>query len=209
MLQNSIFQIIFLLFLGYLFGCIQTSYFIGRLKFKVDVKNKGSKNAGASNGVLLFGWKYGIFIGLIDMLKAYIPILIIFSIYPDDMFLASITGGGVILGHIFPFFMGFNGGKGMSSYFGMLLAFDLSFGTGVLFIAALLLMITNYVAISTVLVLIFVPPIIYFMCNSNVYDFNFLLSLSFFSMIIFIKHIENIYKIYKGNEKTFWSVFKK
>jgi len=192
-----------------LFGCIQTSYFIGRFKFKVDVKNQGSKNAGASNGVLLFGWKYGIFIGLIDMFKAYIPILIILSIYPDDMFLASITGGGVILGHIFPFFMGFNGGKGMSSYFGMLLAFDFMFGIGILFVAALLLMITNYVAISTVLILIFVPPIIYFMCNSNVYDFNFLLSLSFFSIIIFIKHIENIYKICKGNEKTFWSVFKK
>ena len=143
------------------------------------------------------------------MFKAYIPILIILSIYPDDMFLASITGGGVILGHIFPFFMGFNGGKGMSSYFGMLLAFDFMFGIGTLFIAALLLMITNYVAISTVLVLIFVPPIIYFMCNSNIYDFNFLLSLSFFSIIIFIKHIENIYKICKGNEKTFWSVFKK
>tara|TARA_B110000263_G_scaffold248266_1_gene262771 strand:- start:1173 stop:1547 length:375 start_codon:yes stop_codon:yes gene_type:complete len=124
------------------------------------------------------------------------------------MLLASFVGGGVILGHIFPFFMGFNGGKGMASYFGVLLAFDFMFGISTLFISALLLMITNYVAVSTILILISVPPIIYF-CDNNIYDFNFLLSFSFFSIIIFIKHIENICKIYKGNEKTFWSVFKK
>ena len=195
--------------MGYFFGCIQTSYFIGKFKFKVDVKNQGSKNAGASNGVLLFGWKYGVFIGLIDMLKAYIPILIIFSIYPENVLLASFAGGGVILGHIFPFFMNFNGGKGMSSYFGMLLAFDFTFGISTLFIAGILLMITNYVVVSTVLILICVPLIIYFICGSTIYDFNFLLSLSFFSIIIFIKHIENIYKVYQGNEKTFWSVILK
>ena len=80
---------------------------------------------------MLFGWKIGIFIGVIDMLKAYLPMLIIFSIYSDYaevFFLASLAGGGAILGHIFPFFMNFNGGKGMSCYFGMLIGFDFLFG---------------------------------------------------------------------------------
>ena len=54
-----------------MFGCIQTSFFIGKILFKIDVKNQGSKNAGASNGVLLFGWAYGVFIGLVDLMKAY------------------------------------------------------------------------------------------------------------------------------------------
>ena len=85
--------------MGYIFGCIQTSYFIGKYKFKVDVKSQGSKNAGASNGVMLFGWKYGIFIGLVDIIKAYIPTVFILYNYPDSMFLASLAGGGVILGH--------------------------------------------------------------------------------------------------------------
>ncbi len=192
-----------------MFGCIQTSHFIGKFKFKVDVKNQGSKNAGASNGVLLFGWKYGVFIGLIDMLKAYIPIMIMLSTYPGDLVLASFAGGGVILGHIFPFFMNFNGGKGMSSYFGMLLAFDFTFGASALVISGILLMITNYVVVSTMLILISVPFIIHFVCSSTIYDFNFLLSLSFFSIIIFIKHIENIKKVYLGKEKTFWSVILK
>ena len=115
-----------------MFGCIQTSFFIGKILFKIDVKNKGSKNAGASNGVLLFGWAYGVFIGLVDLMKAYIPVSICLTLTQFDMFLASIVGGGVILGHIYPFFMKFNGGKGMSSYFGMILALDFSFGMTVL-----------------------------------------------------------------------------
>ena len=113
MLSQSLnFQIILSIFLGYIFGCIQTSYFIGKFRFQVDVKSAGSKNAGASNGVMLFGWKYGIFIGLVDIFKAYIPTVFILTLYPNNMLLASLAGGGAILGHIYPFFMGFNGGKG-------------------------------------------------------------------------------------------------
>ena len=70
-----------------------------------------------------------VFVGFIDMLKAYIPMFMIFSMYSSDsLFLASLAGGGAILGHIFPFFMNFNGGKGMSCYFGMLMGFDFLFG---------------------------------------------------------------------------------
>ena len=193
--------------MGYLFGCIQTSYFLGKFKFGVDVKSQGSKNAGASNSVLLFGWKFGIFVGFVDMLKAATPIFIIYSIYPDNLLLASLAGGGSILGHTFPFFMNFNGGKGMSCYFGMLMAFDFMFGIIVFIIGCLLVMLTNYVAISTIFILISVPFILYFLCDIT--NLNFILSLSFFSFIIFLKHIENLKKIYKGTESTFWSVIKK
>ena len=194
--------------LGYLFGCIQTSYLIGKFKFGIDVKNQGSKNAGASNSVLLFGWNVGVFVGFIDMLKAYIPMFIIFSMYSSDsFFLASLAGGGAILGHIFPFFMNFNGGKGMSCYFGMLMGFDFLFGITVFIIGGLLVMLTNYVAASTILVLITVPFVLYFLCDVS--NLNLIISISFFSGVIFIKHIENIRKIYQGTETTFWSVMKK
>ena len=195
--------------MGYIFGCIQTSYFIGKFKFQVDVKSQGSKNAGASNGVMLFGWKYGIFIGLVDIFKAYIPTVFILSIYPNNIFLASLAGGGAILGHIYPFFMGFNGGKGMSSYFGMLLGLNPLFGLYTLVAASILLITTNYVALATILILFFAPVMIHFMYDSNIYDFNLVMCISFFSILIFLKHTENLKKIYEGTEKTFWSVFKK
>ena len=183
---------------------------LGKFKFGVDVKQQGSKNAGASNSVLLFGWGFGIFVGLIDMLKAYLPMLIIsliYSSYDDIFFIASLAGGGAVLGHIFPFFMNFNGGKGMSCYFGMLMGFDFLFGVTVFIIGGLLVMLTNYVAVSTILILITVPFSLYFLCDVS--NLNLIISISFFSCIIFIKHIENIRKIYKCTETTFWSVMKK
>jgi len=192
-----------------LFGCIQTSFFIGKILFKVDVKNQGSKNAGASNGVLLFGWAYGVFIGLVDLMKAYIPVSICLTLTQFDMFLASIVGGGVILGHIYPFFMNFNGGKGMSSYFGMILALDFSFGMILLFLSAIFLMVTNYVAVATILILVFVPSREFFQSSYMHNHLEFVLSLLFFSMLIISKHLENLIKIKNGTETTFWSVFKK
>tara|TARA_Y100000589_G_C26991701_1_gene562889 strand:- start:1 stop:579 length:579 start_codon:yes stop_codon:yes gene_type:complete len=192
-----------------LFGCIQTSFFIGKVLFKIDVKNQGSKNAGASNGVLLFGWAYGVFIGLVDLMKAYIPVSICLILTEFDMFLASIVGGGVILGHIYPFFMNFNGGKGMSSYFGMILALDFSFGMILLLLSAIFLMVTNYVAVATILILVFVPIREYFYSEYTISNPEYILSILFFSMLIISKHIENLVKIKNGTETTFWSVFKK
>mgnify|MGYP001306395707 CR=1 FL=1 len=195
--------------MGYIFGCIQTSYLLGKFKFGVDVKQQGSKNAGASNSVLLFGWGFGIFVGFIDMLKAYLPMLIISLIYSDSndtFFIASLAGGGAILGHIFPFFMNFNGGKGMSCYFGMLFFFDFFFGLIVSVSSVILLMITNYVAVATIITLIFVPLFFHFFCD---YTFNFILSMSFLSLFIIVKHRGNIFRIIKGTETTFWSAIKK
>ena len=192
-----------------MFGCIQTSFFIGKILFKIDVKNQGSKNAGASNGVLLFGWVYGVFIGLVDLMKAYIPVSICLTLTQFDMFLASIVGGGVILGHIYPFFMNFNGGKGMSSYFGMILALDFSFGMILLVLSAVFLMVTNYVAVATILILLIVPVREFFQSSYMQYHPEFVLSLLFFSILIISKHLENLVKIKNGTETTFWSVFKK
>ena len=196
--------------MGYIFGCIQTSYLLGKFKFGVDVKQQGSKNAGASNSVLLFGWGFGIFVGLIDMLKAYLPMLIISLIYSDSndtFFIASLAGGGAILGHIFPFFMNFNGGKGMACYFGMLFYFNFLFGLIACVSSIILLMITNYVAAATIITLIFVPLFLYFFCPGLAS--NFIISMSILSILIIIKHRENIFKILKGTETTFWSVIKK
>jgi len=195
--------------LGYLFGCLQTSYLLGKFKFGVDVKEQGSKNAGASNSVLLFGWGFGIFVGFIDMLKAYLPMLIVSSIYPENkdiFFFVTLAGGGAILGHIFPFFMNFDGGKGMACYLGMLFYFGFSFGLIICFLSIILLMITNYVAAATVIILISVPLFFQFFYSVSL---SFILSMWILSILIIIKHRENIFKIIKGTETTFWSVIKK
>lgn len=183
---------------------------IGKFKFGVNVKAEGSKNAGASNSVLLFGWVIGIFVGFVDMLKAYLPMLLISFIYPnyeDVFFLVSLAAGGAILGHIFPFFMNFNGGKGMACYLGMLFYFDFLFGLAVCLLSIILLMITNYVAAATIIILISIPSSLHFFCSDL--SLSFILSIWFFSILIIVKHRENIFKIINGTETTFWSVIKK
>jgi len=105
--------------------------------------------------------------------------------------------------------MNFKGGKGMSSYFGMILGLDFTFGLLLLLIAAILLMITNYVAIATILILIIVPLREYFLSNLNTISADYILCLSLLSFLIFLKHMENLIKIKNGEETTFWSVFKK
>jgi len=191
-----------------LFGCIQTSYLLGKFKFNIDVKAQGTKNAGASNSILLFGWGFGVFVGLVDILKAFLPMFLVSIIIPDaSKFIISLAGIGAVLGHVFPFFMNFNGGKGMSCYFGILFFFDPFFGLVVSILSLLLVMITNYVAVATVIVLISVPLFSCFFCDDL--SLNFILSMSFLSSFIIVLHRKNLFKIAKGTETTFWSVIKK
>ena len=209
--SNIYFQIVFPILLGYFFGCIQTSYFGGKYKFSVNVKQEGSKNAGASNSVMLFGFKYGFFVGLVDVFKAYVPMMIIFSIYfeyPQDqvLVLACVAGAGAIIGHMFPFFMKFDGGKGMACYLGMLIGFDFSFGLIVCLIGAVLLMITNYVAAATIIIVVCIPIFAHFFCGATL---SLVIAVALLSCLIITKHTENIFKILNGTESTFWSVFKK
>ena len=116
--------VVFTLIIGYLFGCIHPSYVISKIK-KQNIKELGSKNAGASNITVVFGWKYGIIVGLIDILKPVLSILIIWGLFHSAVsteflyILYYLNGAAVITGHIFPFFMKFNGGKGTASTIGL------------------------------------------------------------------------------------------
>ncbi|MBO4391025.1 MAG: glycerol-3-phosphate 1-O-acyltransferase PlsY [Lachnospiraceae bacterium] len=121
-----------LLLIGYAFGLIQTGYFLSKIK-GVDIKHQGSGNSGATNSLRVMGKKAGIIVLVGDLLKAYIPCMAIRFIYgepglglqPEMMYayLAAI-GFGVVLGHNFPFFMGFKGGKGVASTTGLAMAMD-------------------------------------------------------------------------------------
>ena len=139
------------LVIGYFFGCFQTSYFISKLVSKKDIRDMGSGNAGASNVTSELGWKYGILTGVLDILKAYFPAQLVLYIFPNTfstLDMMMLAGTGAILGHIYPFFLGFRGGKGVACYIGMLLAID--WQIGFLVIIGLILFIQSplYVVLS-------------------------------------------------------------
>lgn len=107
--------------MGYLIGCISPSYLIGRKK-GYDVRTSGSCNAGASNTVIMAGKAAGIFVALFDILKATAACKLGAVLLPELEYAWQITGVSCVVGHMFPVFLGFRGGKGFACLGGVVLA---------------------------------------------------------------------------------------
>ena len=145
-------KIIFCLVLGYLFGLIQTGYIYGKFVKGIDIREYGSHSAGATNTVRTLGRWAGYIAFLGDGFKATIALCLVrFVLFPHQEPLTGalmmVTGIGVILGHDFPFYMGFKGGKGISSTGGMMLAVHPLFvlAEGILFL--IVFFTTRYVSL--------------------------------------------------------------
>jgi glycerol-3-phosphate acyltransferase PlsY len=115
------------LLIGYVFGLFQTSYIYGKAK-GIDIRTKGSGNAGTTNALRTLGRKAGLITLAGDILKCLAAVLVTWLIFhrscPDiQKLLAVYTSAGVILGHDYPFYMGFRGGKGIAATAGMIIAF--------------------------------------------------------------------------------------
>lgn len=109
--------------LGYLMGCMNPAAFVGKKK-KVDLKNTGTGNLGATNTALVLGQKAGWFVLIFDMLKSILSYRVARLLFPHLRLAGLIAGLGVLLGHCFPFNMGFAGGKGLASFGGLVLVTD-------------------------------------------------------------------------------------
>ena len=140
---------------GYLFGIIETGMIYGKLK-GVDIRKHGSGNLGMTNALRVLGPKAGLIVFIGDLLKAFIPCLIVNlttrAFYPDTYLIyVMYIGLGVVLGHNFPFYMGFKGGKGISSsagaIIGLLNPWMILILTATFFIV---LLITKYVSVSSI-----------------------------------------------------------
>ena len=202
-------QIISAIFIGYLFGCFQTSYFISKKFGKKDIREMGSGNAGASNVTSEMGWKFGILTGVSDVLKAFMPAKLIVLIFPysyQQVELMAIAGVGAVLGHIYPFFMDFRGGKGVACYIGMMLAIDWKIGVAAIIFLIVLTIITDYVSIASILLYVIVPCLAYYSEN---YADTVIVCTLIILVIGICKHWGNIQNLLAGNELGLRSVFKK
>ena len=194
--------------IGYLFGCFQTSYFISKMVSKKDIREIGSGNAGASNVTSELGWIYGILTGFVDVLKAYIPTQIVLYIFPEayqPLNLIALAGTGAVLGHIYPFFLDFRGGKGIACYIGLLLAIDWQIGVATIIGLILITIITDYIAVGSIALYIINPLLAYYSNHSDV--------VIGCAVILFgvgmIKHWINVQRILDGTETGLRLVFKK
>lgn len=159
-------EIIISAVVGYLLGNIQVAYILGKLIKKVDIRTMGQGNAGASNAVESLGWKFGVLVGIIDVLKGAVSILLIKLLFDVELnsegaFLLYLTGYTTILGHIYPFYMNFKGGKGTATLIGILLGMNPLYGLiGILFIAATTFL-TDYIVLGTAALTTYVVVLTY------------------------------------------------
>ena len=186
-----------IILLGYIFGCLQWSYILGKIIKKKDIRTLGVGNAGASNTVTVFGWKMGVAVGILDISKAIISIIIIrYILKSSDMLSLYLNGTSVILGHNYPFFMGFKGGKGTASTVGMLLAINYKLGLLGILVILLVTLSTDYIVLGTMsLVTFFVIATFYLG-----YGPACIILALFIAVLSTYKHIPNIRRILSHTE---------
>lgn len=188
------------LIFGYVFGCFSTGYFVGKIN-KVDIRNYGSGNVGTTNALRTLGAKAGAITLIGDALKAVIPMLLVrFLIFPQDTnleLLTLYTGLGVVIGHNYPVWLKFKGGKGIAATGGVLAAFDpLIIPIGLpLFI--LIVAITRYVSVGSLFIAVIFPVWIMIRHPGNIH--MLIVSLVFMALA-FIKHHSNIIRLMNGTE---------
>ena len=141
--------------IGYLFGNIQTAYIVGRVN-GIDIREKGSGNAGTTNTLRVLGKKAGLLVFAGDLAKSIGAVVLVYFLfrnkYPEYTYLLKLYAGlGCILGHNFPFYLGFKGGKGIAAMSGMILAFHWMYVPVDLLIFFGTFALTNYVSLGSLL----------------------------------------------------------
>jgi len=188
-------QYVLTILIAYLLGCSNMAEYIARLK-KVDMRSGGSGNPGTSNAVILMGWRTGILVGLHDIGKAVVAILLVGWLFPNLPAGKEVAGVACVLGHIFPFWMGFKGGKGFASYLGMTLALNWKLALVVMALVVLLTLVTDFLVVGTFTTITIVPA---FFGVAN-HSLTVALILLVGTAAIFYKHWENIVRIINGTE---------
>jgi acyl phosphate:glycerol-3-phosphate acyltransferase len=181
---------------GYAFGNIQVAYLIGRKVGKIDIREHGSHNAGTSNITTIMGIKYGIVVGLIDILKGMFAVLTIKWLYPAQPNLALLSGILAVLGHIFPFYMGFRGGKGVAALIGVIFGLDWKLGVLFALLVAVPALITDYIVMGSFATFLALPVVIHL----SGYPIVFTLVGVAMAGLIFYLHRHNIRRIRNKEE---------
>lgn len=181
--------------IGYLLGSSCMAFYISKIK-NVDIKGQGTRNYGASNTVYLLGLKAGFIVFLHDFTKAVLAVLIASWIFPDAPYVGVVAGCASVVGHIYPFYLKFDGGKGFASFIGMSVALYPLFGLMALLLAAGFAFAVDYVVEGTFSFILIIPIFALFKGQYIGAAIMFATTL-----LIFYKHKENITNLVTKNGK--------
>ena len=188
---------------SYLLGSIPFGFILTRVFLKKDIRDIGSGNIGATNALRTGNKTLGYATLLLDITKAILPVLYVKFNYPDYIFIASLSA---FLGHVFPIWLKFKGGKGVATYVGILFSINLILGSIFIVSWVVTFLISKYSSLSSLVASLMVP--IYLIIFEN---FNSIFFIIMF-VLIFFTHRENVKRLKNREEsktKIYWFDYQK
>ncbi len=177
--------------ISYLFGSIPFGFILTKTIVKKDIRDIGSGNIGATNALRSGNKLVGYLTLLFDVLKAIIPIVYLKYNYPDLIFISSLC---VFLGHLFPVWLKFKGGKGVATYLGIIISINLYLAITFGVIWILVFLFTKYSSLSSILASATIPIYVFFIYENNVFFYIIMF------VLIFYTHRENIKRLINKEE---------
>ena len=191
----NVFRYALVLLLAYSMGCSSMALYVSKYK-KVDIRKAGSGNLGASNTMVLLGWKAAILVGLHDIGKAVLAVVLAKLLCPEQPLIQAAAGVACVLGHMFPFYLRFKGGKGFASYLGMTLALNWKFALVVMVIVVIVTLISDYIVVGTVTTIVIVPAYMGYATRSLLLAAILCIA----TAVMLYKHRDNYSRILNGTE---------
>jgi len=185
-------EILIISIFSYLIGSIPFGFLLTKIFLKKDIRNIGSGNIGATNALRTGNKSIGYATLFLDITKAVIPIIYLKLNFTDYIFVASLC---IFLGHVFPIWLKFKGGKGVATYVGILFSINLSIGLIFVGVWFLTFLISKYSSLSSLFATLSIPIYLFFFTNQNFIFFSIMF------ILIFYTHRENIKRL-KNKEES-------
>jgi glycerol-3-phosphate acyltransferase PlsY len=193
-----------LIILAYLIGSIPTSLIVSRTQFNIDIRDYGSGNAGATNTFRVLGSKWGTLVMIMDMLKGLIAVklALLLPYYIDNEFQRTNfqigLGLAAVLGHIFPIWAEFRGGKGVATLFGLIIAISPWTALSCIGVFLLVLYLTRFVSLSSILASLAFP--VFILIVFNVDNTAYRIFAIAVALLVIMTHQKNIGRLLSGSE---------
>ena len=181
-------EIIVISILSYLMGSIPFGFILTKIFLKKDIRDIGSGNIGATNALRTGNKSLGYGTLFLDVIKAVIPVIYVKLNYPDYIFIASLC---VFLGHVFPIWLKFKGGKGVATYVGILFSINLTIGFVFLGVWFFTFLISKYSSLSSLFGSLSVPIYLFFFTSQNLVFFSIMFILIFYTHRGNVKRLKN------------------
>ena len=200
-------EIILFILLAYLTGSFPSAVWVGRTFYKIDVREFGSGNSGATNTFRVLGKKAGIPVLLMDIFKGWLSVnyLSFLSELPsaiENQFEIQLAFGiAAVIGHLFPVYTGFRGGKGIATLLGLLVGINPIAAITSIIVFVIVFLISKYVSLGSILASVAFPVVVFFILDQEDVNSSLELFSVFVPILTLITHQKNIERLLRGEEK--------